>query len=63
MYPEGHARNTSGRLEELLGTKFKRLAGLGVSDVAALQKRFTGLGAKSVGEVRKLYDFELGIPL
>ena len=36
MYPEGHARNTSGHLEALLQEKFRRLAGLGVRDVDAL---------------------------
>ena len=33
MYPEGHARNTSGNLAALLEHKFRRLAGLGVRDV------------------------------
>jgi len=59
MYPEGHARNTSGRLEELLDYKFRRLAGLGMQDVDALSQRFMNLAAKSVEEVRGLYDFEL----
>ena len=34
MYPEGHARNTSGHLDRLLKTKFERLAAFGVDDVA-----------------------------
>jgi 2-methylcitrate dehydratase len=61
MYPEGHARNTSGRLEELLAIKFQRLAGLGVRDVKELQRRFTNLAEKPVEEVRRLYDFPLGM--
>ena len=47
MYPEGHARNRSGHLAELLDHKFRRLAGLGVDDVDGLQRRLTNLGAKS----------------
>src|ERR1041385_490941 len=41
MYPEGHARNTSGNLQSLLRHKFRRLAELGVSDVDALHQRLT----------------------
>lgn len=59
MYPEGHARNTSGNLETLLGNKFRRLASLGVADVEALYRRFTNLADKSAVEVRSLYDFSL----
>jgi 2-methylcitrate dehydratase len=57
MYPEGHARNTSGRLHELLAIKFRRLAGLGVSDVEGLERRFINLAEKSVEDVRELYSF------
>ena len=35
MYPEGHARNSSGNLDKLLAHKFRLLAGLGVRDVDA----------------------------
>jgi len=59
MYPEGHARNQSGNLDQLLAHKFKLLAGLGVQDVDALYKRFTGLSQKSASEIADLYDFEL----
>jgi 2-methylcitrate dehydratase len=59
MYPEGHARNTSGRLEELLRYKFEALAGLGVTDVDALYRRFTNLAEKSAEEIHTLYDFDL----
>ncbi len=47
MYPLGHARNTSGELEGVLAHKFRALASLGVSDVEALYRRFTGLAEKS----------------
>lgn len=59
MYPEGHARNTSGRLDNLLRHKFETLAALGVADVAALYARFTNLAGKSPAEIRNLYDFEM----
>lgn len=59
MYPEGHARNTSGNLDRLLDHKFRLLASLGVDDVAALHARFTNLGQKSAAEVRELCNFRL----
>ena len=59
MYPEGHARNTSGNLATLLENKFRVLAGLGVSDVDALYARMTHLAAKSPAEIRELYSFEI----
>jgi 2-methylcitrate dehydratase len=59
MYPEGHARNTSGSLGDLLAHKFRVLAGLGVADVEGLYRRFTGLADKSPAEVADLYDFEI----
>jgi 2-methylcitrate dehydratase len=59
MYPEGHARNRSGNLDRLLGHKFRLLAGLGVADVDALYRRFTGIAAKSAQEIADLYDFEI----
>ena len=43
MYPEGHARNTSGQLDGLLEHKFRRWPALGVEDVDALHRRFTNL--------------------
>jgi 2-methylcitrate dehydratase len=61
MYPEGHARNTSGNLTVLLGHKFRTLAALGVSDTDALFRRFSGLAEKSSGEIRRLYEFEIGL--
>jgi hypothetical protein len=59
MFPEGHAKNTSGNLARLLDQKFRLLAGLGVSDPAALAERFTNLGGKTAAEVRELYAFSL----
>lgn len=59
MYPEGHARNQSGNLDELLGHKFRLLASLGVADVDALYARFTNLADKSPAEIGSLLDFEL----
>ncbi len=59
MYPEGHARNASGNLESLLEHKFRTLAGLGVKDVDALYRRFSGLAEKSSAEIGELYDFEI----
>src|SRR5262249_42139858 len=50
MYPEGHARATHGRLADLLFHKFKLLAGMGVEDTAALERRVTNLAAKSAEE-------------
>lgn len=59
MYPEGHARNTSGNLPVLLEHKFRNLAGLGVRDVSALQQRLTNLAGKSAAEIHQLYSFEI----
>jgi len=59
MYPEGHARNTSGNLPALLAKKFHRLASLGVSDPAAIQSRLTNLSQKSPAEVNDLYNFPI----
>jgi len=59
MYPEGHARCTSGNLPALLEHKFRVLAGLGVADVDALYRRFTGLAEKSAAQIAALYDFQI----
>ncbi len=60
MYPEGHARNTSGRLDELLRHKFLRLARLGVGNPQALLARVSNLESKTAGEMAGLYSFEIG---
>jgi 2-methylcitrate dehydratase len=63
MYPEGHARNTSGNLKSLLEAKFRLLAGQGVADVDDLLRRFTGFEAKTAADIARLYDFQiLGLP-
>jgi 2-methylcitrate dehydratase len=59
MYPEGHARNTSGHLDELLRQKFLRLAGLGVRDPERLLARVSNLQSKLADEISQLYTFEL----
>jgi 2-methylcitrate dehydratase len=59
MYPEGHARNTSGRLPALLAQKFRRLAGLGVADVQGLLARLTNLADQSPPQIRDLYTFPI----
>ena len=60
MYPEGHARNTSGRLDELLRLKFQRLASHGVQSVDALHSRFSQLPDASAADIQSLYDFDIG---
>jgi 2-methylcitrate dehydratase len=57
IYPEGHARSTSGNLSTLLEHKFRQLASLGTSDIAAIQERLTILAAKSAAEINLLYNF------
>ncbi|MEX2138289.1 MAG: MmgE/PrpD family protein [Pirellulales bacterium] len=59
MYPEGHARCTSGNLDKLLSHKFRLLAAKGVADVEALHRRFSGWAEKSAEEIGTLYDFEI----
>ncbi|MDA7978368.1 MAG: MmgE/PrpD family protein [Pirellulales bacterium] len=59
MYPLGHARNESKQLSDMLAHKFRLLASLGVDDVEALYRRFTGLRKKSAEEISALFDFEL----
>jgi 2-methylcitrate dehydratase len=59
MYPEGHARSTSGKLDELLSCKFQRLAEMAVDDADALHRRFSDLRSKSAADVAALNDFEI----
>ena len=63
MYPEGHARNTSGRLRELLDHKVRRLAELGVANVPAFLERFARFADKTAAEILSLYAFELSAEL
>ena len=59
MYPEGHARNTSGNLPELLRHKFRTLAALAVDDVDGFYDRFSGLRHKTAEQIAGLYDFQI----
>ena len=59
MYPEGHARNTSGNLDKLLAHKFRLLAGSGRGRRRRPLSAFTGLAKKSADEIARLYDFEI----
>lgn len=59
MYPEGHARNRSGHLDDLLRHKFRALASLGVDDPDALLRRFSDLSSRSAAEIASLYDFRI----
>ena len=61
MYPAGHARNTTAPLEDLLRTKFQRLAELGVRDIPGLLTRFSNLEQKTTAEIRDLYAFEIAM--
>jgi 2-methylcitrate dehydratase len=59
MYPEGHARSTTGNLASLLDHKFRLLAGQGVDDTASVAARFSNLAEKSPQEIASLYDFQI----
>lgn len=59
MYPEGHARSTSGDLPGLLAHKFRTLARLGVADVDVLHARLSNLAAKDAADLRALYSFDI----
>ncbi|MEX0585964.1 MAG: MmgE/PrpD family protein, partial [Pirellulales bacterium] len=58
LYPTGHARNTSADLAGLLAYKFQRLAAHGVTDVAGLQRRISGMQQKTAAEIDAIYDFQ-----
>jgi len=59
MYPEGHARNTSGNLQRLLDYKFEALVGSAVDSPTELRARFTDLHLKTAAEIASLYDFRI----
>ena len=59
MYPKGHARNTDDDVNDLIENKFRRLAELGVSDVASLVARFTNLSAKTAADIKEIYNFPI----
>jgi 2-methylcitrate dehydratase len=59
MYPEGHARSTTGNLQQLLNHKFKLLATDAVDSVDTFIDRFSNLARKSPPEIGDLYDFKI----
>lgn len=59
MYPEGHARSTTGNLAALLDHKFRLLAGLAIEDTEALLARFMHIREKSPQAIVSLYDFQI----
>lgn len=56
MYPEGHARNTSGNLERLLGAKFQRFVELGQGNADSLLESMSNLPAKTAEEIQDFYS-------
>lgn len=59
MYPEGHARSTSGFPSSLLAHKFRRLMGRHVGNLTEIITRFTNLAGKSPQQIADLYSFEI----
>lgn len=59
MYPEGHARSTSGRLEQLLEHKFRLLAEPAVEDFDAFRMRIAHLRDKDAQAIAELYHFQI----
>ena len=59
MYPEGHARSTTGNLPALLDHKFRLLAGLGVDDVDRSRGSDSRIWPRSRRKKSaNLYDFQ-----
>jgi len=56
MYPAGHARNTTAKLDEILQTKHMSLAALAVKNPKPLLARLTGLATKKPKEIAELYS-------
>jgi 2-methylcitrate dehydratase len=59
MYPLGHARDASGRLDAMLAAKFDALARLGVDDPAALVHSMDRIESLSADEMARLYSFPI----
>ena len=59
MYPEGHARNTSGNLRRLLDTKFDRLTESAVDDSHELSQRFSNFPEKNAQQIQDIFDFKI----
>jgi 2-methylcitrate dehydratase len=58
MYPEGHARCSSGRLQELLGAKFRALVRPAVADIETVRRRLTNLRDQSRHDILRIYDLD-----
>ncbi len=65
MYPGGHARNNTADLQDILGHKFKMLAGLatGGDEPAArdLVTRYSKMGKKLAADVADIHNFHLTV--
>jgi 2-methylcitrate dehydratase len=59
MYPSGHARNTTADLADILGHKWRMLAGLASDSGGALVSRLENPGGKTPAEIDSLYNFEI----
>ncbi|MCP4189940.1 MAG: MmgE/PrpD family protein [Planctomycetaceae bacterium] len=59
MYPEGHARRDSDRLDMLLERKFENLTSEAVPDYDKFRSRFSSLSQQSADAIRQIYDFEI----
>jgi 2-methylcitrate dehydratase len=59
MYPEGHARSTTGNLSSLLDHKFRLLVSEHAENLADLIAKFTNLASKPAAEIGNLYDFQI----
>ena len=59
MFPEGHARNSSGRLRGLLDEKFRSLARPAVDDAGDLEARCVCFAEKSAEDIASLYNFRI----
>jgi 2-methylcitrate dehydratase len=59
QFPLGHARSTAREFDDVLNTKFERLAKLGVDDVEGLAARFRKMRERTSAEIEALYDFQL----
>ena len=63
MYPTGHARNTTANLQDILGHKFKMLAGLATGNDAAAAKelvsRYSTIAKKPAAAIFDIHNFDL----
>jgi 2-methylcitrate dehydratase len=62
MYPEGHARCGSGKLDRLLDAKFRALVEPSVTNMERFRKQMTNLHDQSPEDIQHIYDFELREP-